>query len=140
MNEEWKDKWVKALRSGEYQQGKELLCDDKNNFCCLGVLTDLVIKETKEFGWDEDHRNMEFLPDSIRKKVDMKTREGHFVVPVLYAQDQGILEDDSFLYEDGEVPDITNTNTDVKLWELNDQYMFSFSKIADIIEAHWEKL
>lgn len=29
-------KWVDALRSGEYEQGKEYLEDD-NKYCCLGI-------------------------------------------------------------------------------------------------------
>ena len=46
MNQDIKQRWVDALRSGEYQQGRGCLHDSKNNsFCCLGVLTDLYIKE-----------------------------------------------------------------------------------------------
>lgn len=36
-----KDRWVKALRSGEYSQGKNVLRDHEDNFCCLGVLCNL---------------------------------------------------------------------------------------------------
>jgi hypothetical protein len=46
MNQDIKQRWVDALRSGEYEQGKECLHDSSDNtFCCLGVLTDLYIKE-----------------------------------------------------------------------------------------------
>lgn len=44
MNEKIKQRWVKALRSGKYKQGKGVLCDKDRNTCCLGVLTDLYIK------------------------------------------------------------------------------------------------
>jgi hypothetical protein len=44
MNQEIKQRWIEALRSGEYQQGKESLYHC-GKFCCLGVLTDLYIKE-----------------------------------------------------------------------------------------------
>lgn len=44
MNPEIKSKWVAALRSGEYKQGKGVLSDGKE-FCCLGVLCDLAVKE-----------------------------------------------------------------------------------------------
>lgn len=37
-------KWAEALESGEYPQTKLCLRDDAG-FCCLGVLTDLYIKE-----------------------------------------------------------------------------------------------
>ena len=41
MNKDIKQKWVKALRSGEYKQGSRFLhYEDK--FCCLGVLCDLM--------------------------------------------------------------------------------------------------
>lgn len=37
--------WVKALRSGEYKQGKSCLrTNDGGQYCCLGVLTDLAVK------------------------------------------------------------------------------------------------
>jgi hypothetical protein len=46
MDPDIKKRWVDALRSGEYKQGQECLHDSSNNsFCCLGVLTDLYIKE-----------------------------------------------------------------------------------------------
>ena len=41
MNPTFKAKWVAALRSGEYKQGKYVLRDQENNFCCLGVLMDI---------------------------------------------------------------------------------------------------
>ncbi len=46
MNPEVKKNWLAALRSGEYQQGKDYLHRD-GSFCCLGVLTDLYLKEHK---------------------------------------------------------------------------------------------
>lgn len=50
MNKEVKEKWLKALRSGEYLQGvHQLRCGDK--YCCLGVLSDLYIKETNDGEW-----------------------------------------------------------------------------------------
>jgi hypothetical protein len=44
MNPQIKQKWVSALRSGDYKQGQNFLRTD-NGFCCLGVLCDLYIKE-----------------------------------------------------------------------------------------------
>lgn len=46
MNKEIKKRWLKALRSGEYKQGKKAL-KTKKGFCCLGVLCDIYSK-TKE--------------------------------------------------------------------------------------------
>jgi hypothetical protein len=46
MNPQIKQKWVSALRSGEYQQTQRLL-HYENGFCCLGVLCDLYLKENQ---------------------------------------------------------------------------------------------
>lgn len=56
INPNLKQRWVKALRSGEYNQGDEYLCDSYNNFCCLGVLADIEydgdwIKDNKSDVW-----------------------------------------------------------------------------------------
>ena len=40
------DKWLKALRSGKYKQGKGTL-EDEGKFCCLGVLQKIANGETE---------------------------------------------------------------------------------------------
>ena len=45
MNKEIKEKWIAALKSGEYEQGKNYLRTSDNKFCCLGVLEDIHLKE-----------------------------------------------------------------------------------------------
>lgn len=42
MNPELKQKWLAALRSGNYRQGQGQLHNADNQFCCLGVLCDIV--------------------------------------------------------------------------------------------------
>ena len=37
------EKWVKALRSGKYEQGTKYLCYS-GKYCCLGVLDDIFPK------------------------------------------------------------------------------------------------
>jgi hypothetical protein len=71
MNKEIKEKWVKALRSGEYKQGTTNLYDkDRHTYCCLGVLAKisgyhpntvkrkgeeyLAATKEREFGLDYD--------------------------------------------------------------------------------------
>ena len=49
---ELKKKWVKALRSGEYDQGREALCSISRSgaqYCCLGVLYEV---EHGENAWE----------------------------------------------------------------------------------------
>lgn len=42
MNRELKTKWLEALRSGKYKQGRSALRTIQDEFCCLGVLCDIV--------------------------------------------------------------------------------------------------
>lgn len=47
MKKDIKEKWVAALRSGEYKQGKDALMretEEGQEFCCLGVLCDLAVQ------------------------------------------------------------------------------------------------
>lgn len=57
MNKDVKEKWVAALRSGEYQQGVGCLrrhtVAQGDEFCCLGVLCDLYHRETSRGSWSE---------------------------------------------------------------------------------------
>jgi hypothetical protein len=78
MKSQVKEKWIAALRSGEYSQGDGRLRSYKG-FCCLGVLCDLYSQEQDtnwEFrGVDECDMQMldywyfdgesEFLPQSV---------------------------------------------------------------------------
>ena len=61
MEKELKEKWISALRSGKYEQGKRHLSLD-NCYCCLGVL--LEVDQAggcgKHYGLDEDHDEMLF--------------------------------------------------------------------------------
>lgn len=45
MNPQVKAKWVEALNSGEYKQGRNKLRVD-DSFCCLGVLCDTFLKSS----------------------------------------------------------------------------------------------
>jgi hypothetical protein len=49
VNKVWKQKWVEALKSGKYKQGKNYLrrgneksADGPKSHCCLGVLCEVV--------------------------------------------------------------------------------------------------
>lgn len=79
MKEEIKTKWLTALRSGEYEQGKHRLVTknydtDTYTYCCLGVLCDLAAKEgvvkRKAGGFSHpvynDHSNI-VLPNAVQR-------------------------------------------------------------------------
>jgi hypothetical protein len=46
MKAEIKKAWIAALRSGEYSQGRNFMCqqllDGRKEFCCLGVLAEVA--------------------------------------------------------------------------------------------------
>lgn len=61
LDKEFKDKWIAALRSGEYLQAKESLrghafdknedmIPDKWGYCCLGVAAHMQGLDMEEFG------------------------------------------------------------------------------------------
>jgi hypothetical protein len=50
VNKEAKEKWIDALRSGKYMQGKSCLKDTNNTYCCLGVLVEVF----------EEHHGLKF--------------------------------------------------------------------------------
>ena len=50
MDKKIKAKWIKALRSGKYKQGKQYL-KSRGRYCCLGVLCEVLgMKPTRENG------------------------------------------------------------------------------------------
>ena len=53
MDKRLKTRWLKALRSGEYEQGRGKLAvetDSGARFCCLGVLVDITEGFTERDG------------------------------------------------------------------------------------------
>lgn len=81
MNPELKEKWITALKSGKYQQGQHVLRNKNNEFCCLGVLCDIINPN----GWAESDNRQIFifgedtcatnLSRSILKAVDFNTKQ-----------------------------------------------------------------
>jgi len=79
-------RWLKALRSNDYAQGKNGLRDVDDKFCCLGVLCDLYFEE-KGLEWadeitgdDRFYRipgwGSDFLPKFVQEWAGMKTNDG----------------------------------------------------------------
>jgi len=55
MDKALKAKWLKALRSGKYKQGKYRLRNNRDEFCCLGVLCD--VSDQGQWGQVDDSSN-----------------------------------------------------------------------------------
>jgi hypothetical protein len=125
VNEEIKEKWITALRSGEYAQTTHMLNDGKG-MCCLGVLCDIYSKE-KDVDWvfKKPHMNTSFLRghmlgDSVSLPYEV----------VVWAGLRSGNPELSFQTLDEEYsPD------DANIAALNDECNLNFNQIADVIGA-----
>ena len=123
MKKDIAEKWVAALRSDLFVQGKDMLANiERTQHCCLGVLCEIAIEngvrvrvrtEGEEYmRYDgEGYR----LPRVVKEWADMMFDDGR-----LFDEDTEDLPPDS-------------------LAELNDSGL-SFKEIADHIEMYWEAL
>lgn len=130
MNPQVKEMWVNALRSGEYNQATGKL-KTPQGFCCLGVLTDLYVKE-KNQEWILQSNNPEvidpedyytfqqtddFLPTSVSNWAGLNTNCPEVMVENDYCEEYS---DDEYVPKE--------------LSDLNDNGA-SFIEIADLIES-----
>lgn len=111
MKSEVKELWVAALESGKYKQGRGVLRDDQQQFCCLGVLADLHRKET-----------------GGRWKVQSRGDDSR-----AYLGSTGVLPQE--VMDWAELKDDNPTAGSLSLAEHNDNGN-SFAKIASIIRNH----
>jgi len=119
-----KDKWLEALRNGDYEQGKGTLKKD-DKFCCLGVLCDIYQKETGKGEW-----------------LEQKNDEGHKYYCDFFKTDSGECKSDvlppdviKWANVEGDNPIITDKNGNTNnLAHYNDSSDYDFKAIADIIE------
>jgi hypothetical protein len=127
MKKEIAEKWVAALRSGEYEQGTGCMVQgfDSPKFCCLGVLADIYRKEVSKKPFsiiaikNLSTEGLNELPSSkIAKWAGFNVKEDESVDPMIK----------------------TKNNGDVCLSELNDETLKSFKWIAKKIEKQWESL
>lgn len=44
MRRDIRDRWVAALRSGAYEQGRKRLRTSNDQYCCLGVLCEIAVE------------------------------------------------------------------------------------------------
>lgn len=56
MNADIKQRWVEALRSGQYKQGSGCL-KVNNSYCCLGVLCELHRQDFPGEKWQRENKN-----------------------------------------------------------------------------------
>lgn len=111
------EKWVAALRSGEYAQGRGLLRSE-DGYCCLGVLCDVFMKETGEGEWADPLEN-----GDLYFRLDNES-EGYFPPQRVYEW-AGLVE------KDGSYTDLRHLTS---LVDLNDNRV-PFEEIANVIES-----
>lgn len=82
MDAELKAKWVAALRSGEYEQGRGGLRNSNNSggdtFCCLGVLCDVINHQNwvnKVVYEHQSDRSAGYLPISLRIEIGLSEEQ-----------------------------------------------------------------
>lgn len=124
MNEVVKEKWVKALRSGEYKQTIGKLSKE-GKYCCLGVLCDLYEKETHSGEWEPSNRDDKCL---VFKAGGVQDTEIPPIPVVRWAGFKSIDDltinrwDDEYALQ-GDLVDINDSGN-------------SFETIADLIEEY----
>ena len=137
MKQEIKELWINALLSGEYQQGTGLLCNAETNgekfWCCLGVLTDLAIKNGVDLdismGHDMRHPNAIYF-NGEAEKLPVKVQEWSGLNSLLGHYSYEDIND--FDYEEPETVAMLETT----LAEDNDEGA-SFEELARTIESYF---
>lgn len=131
MTQEDKNKWIEALKSGEYRQGTDGL-HIEDSYCCLGVLCDI----SKKGGWSKDvdgkyvykdSSNGGYLPRAIAEDFDI-TLKGH----IFY---DSLTEPLQIKFRDNKERILGTEKSVVSLAVINDSEKLSFVKIAEIIET-----
>lgn len=124
MNPDVKQKWIAALRSGDYKQTREQL-RRKNSYCCLGVLTDLYDKDKVE---SKDR----WCGDSYSYVNGEAKCKANSILPPPVMEWAGLKECNPTVKHPsnkmGLDPDFAS------LAYLNDSKKLNFNQIADIIE------
>lgn len=124
MKSQIKQKWLDALRSGEYEKCESNL-HKNGGFCCLGVLTDLYIQEHPDAHWKEygaTLRNKELYYAFVGTKTTEYNEEEYLPDEVVGWADLS-----------SENPRVVSEGVWTSLSDLNDNG-YTFKAIANLIE------
>lgn len=122
MNTQIKQKWVDALRSGEYSQGTGRR-RTVEGFCCLGVLCDIYAKEH-----NEDWKFNGFCVDSPEMGDNWYFKEESETLPSSVVTWAGLDTNDPSVVVDSRYYELSD-----ELSMLNDK-RYNFEELATFIE------
>lgn len=79
----FKDRWVKALRSGDYKQGQCYLVskdiEGNKTYCCMGVICDLETNgRFTNSDKDSPLSRREYIPEVLRKNISLQEKLSNF--------------------------------------------------------------
>jgi hypothetical protein len=134
MDQEIKNRWVEALRSGKYKQAEGTLAihnsDGEESFCCLGVLCEIAVEDgvlVRYMEKDQDdyqfvgyHAAEDFDPDKDIVDFD--------ILPEAVAEWAGLGDNN---------PNVRFDDRDQPISEVNDSYHEDFNTIATLIEEQF---
>lgn len=135
MNKEIKDRWLTALRSGNYKQTPGQLGiqqGDNTAYCCLGVLCEIAVEDNIVSRDIRPTGTIEYVSGPERDRMVLPKA----VVAWAEITDGGIYGNENpFVNVEGfDVVIDGEHRATATFSELNDYAGFPFSKIADVIE------
>lgn len=142
MKKEIADKWVEALRSGNYKQGMSALRSKEDEYCCLGVLCEVLGLEAKisihNTTYIYDGRG-DLLPRTARELANMKSENGSVYGYILANSDNELFSEKEEEYFDNNTYPHPYPSRYNSLSEVNDDGI-TFDRIADFIEKNYQLL
>ena len=134
MKKRIRDLWIKALRSGKYKKGVDHLCTINENgsrsYCCLGVLTELAIKDGVKIKKDVINSNWPRCSSYINYTGPEDSMYSYLLRSVM--KWAGLHDFDPLLRPE------TSRSANIMASEINDNgnVNTTFRKIADLIEKN----
>jgi hypothetical protein len=113
VNTKFIRKWIDALRSGTFNQGRGKLRSNRNRYCCLGVACELLPKKFN-IKWVKEKGALLYGLDINKSETD------YYRLPEEILDYIGI---DNF--------------SETQLIRMNDEEKKSFTKIADFLETNY---
>lgn len=105
MNKEIAEKWATALESGKYAQGVHALRNNREEYCCLGVLCELAVEAgiiepaVKQGVIYEYAGSHAVLPPKVKQWAEMDTHVGGMTDPMNRTRSLTAYNDGTDFYE-----------------------------------------